>query len=93
MPFLVAFAIWVGLPLLILGRLRVFWSFPKITAVLYGVGLLLLGTLLFGVFVAPAGSTAALAIISVPFLLNSAYAATAVVLKLKKAASGAKCED
>ena len=82
--FALAFSFWVGSPLIFLGRVKLFASFPKLAAVLYVLGCCTLTGLFITVFVKPTGSTAAVVLITGPLLLTLAYTFTGVVLKLRK---------
>jgi hypothetical protein len=78
--FGVAMACWVGLPLMLLGVVKLFRHFPNAHWVLWVVGSTALLGACFEVFFRARGSTAALALIFVPLYLLVGYGVVAMVL-------------
>ena len=63
------FSLWVGLPLLLLGQVKLSHRRPRVVLVLWLVGLLVTVKMLHEVFVDPSGSTTALGLLTTPFYL------------------------
>ncbi len=77
---LFGFSCWVGVPLVALGQVRVFRPFPRVTFCLWAIGLVVEAALFYGVFIAPQGSTAGLAMLFVPLYLLVLYGVACLVL-------------
>jgi hypothetical protein len=78
--FGVALACWVGLPLVLLGLVKVFRVFPNTHVALWAIGSVLLFGACYEVFFAAGGSTAGLALIFVPLYVLVGYGVAATVL-------------
>ena len=78
--FGVALACWVGLPLMLLGLVKVFRAYPATHVALWAIGSVLLFGACYGVFFAARGSTAGLALIFVPLYVLVGYGVVGAVL-------------
>ena len=78
--FGVAMSCWVGLPLILLGVIKVFRSYPNMHLSMWSLGCFVLFGACWQVFFAPRGSTAALGLLFVPFYLLAGYGVAAMVL-------------
>jgi hypothetical protein len=78
--FGVAIPCWVGLPLILLGLIKIFRFFPNTQAVLWGVGCFALFGSCWSVFFAAKGSTTAVALIFIPLYVLAGYGIVALVL-------------
>lgn len=82
--FDLVFSFWIGLPLIMLGQLKVFWRFPRLVKWLYAMGCCALVWMLFTVLVVPTSSTAGVAAFYIPLLLLMIYSVVVVVIKLNE---------
>jgi hypothetical protein len=85
--FGMAMSCWMGLPLILLGLVKLFRFFPNTHTVLWAVGCFALFGSCWNVYFVSKGSTAALALIFIPLFLLAGYGILAFVFFWRRSRS------